>query len=258
MTDALTTAPVKDTYVSPYRSTGSMYVMTRELNNTEVAKLIKKELALSFPNYTFKVTAPRNSINVRIIDLDYNPFSEARQADLRNDTDTATCESKRYNERYLSDYNKIDEIHGKYNYDDSDSQCDYSSTRYYGSVDLQENALVSRYYPNNVENNRSLAFHAKWGDDAKKRNVAAAQRRTDIKRGDKVKLTIARNWGYIPAGEYEAIVRRAPNGRGRIDSFTVAISLTKILRKGILVELGRVMQVNDLMVTKSEIELLAK
>lgn len=254
----MTTAPVKDTYVSPYRSTGSLYVMTRDLSNTEVAKLIRKELTTSFPNYKFTVTAPRNSINVRVLDLDYNPFSSERQADLSNNTDTATYNSQRYNERYLNDLKKFEAIHSKYNYDDSDSQSDYSSCRYYGSVDINDSIFITRYYPNNIENNRVNSLMAKWDENTKTRNEAAAKRRTDIKKGDKVTLTIARNWGYIPAGKYEATVYRAPNGRGVYDTFTVGINLTQVLRKGVLTKLGRSMSVNDLKVMKSEIKELAK
>lgn len=252
------TTPVKDTYVSPYRSTGSLYAMTRDLSNTEVAKLIRKELTTSFPNYKFTVTAPRNSINVGILDLDYNPFSTERQADLLNNTDTAGWNTPRYNEQYLSDRKKFEEIHSKYNYDDSNVQSDYFNTRYYGSVDITDSIFITRYYPNNIENNRVNSMMEKWNKITKTRNEDATKRRSDIKKGDKVTLSIARNWGYIPAGEYEAMVYRAPNGRGVYDTFTVGIELTQVLRKGILTQLDRPLLLNDLKVTKSEIKQLVK
>ncbi len=232
---------------SGYKFTGNNYELTRNMDIKELSKLVKKELSIEFPEWKFSVKIERfaggQSMNVYIVDMPYNPFSEEADAAYKADKHPDLHTNQRvelYNPKYLADSKKINKIIKQYNYDDSDSQTDYFDVRYYSHLKL-EDSIKAKYYPNNADVQKSIERNKQWDDQAKKQKEArdAVKSKYKYKKGDQVIYIYDRDSVNIPKGEYEAIILKAPNGRGMFPKYEIKFKVEKIKRNGNIVDLEK-------------------
>lgn len=218
-----------------YKTVGKHYAATKDLRPVEIAKLIRKELAIEFPDYKFSITT-RNykSITVKIEDTPFNPYSSEMDAALKADDSSKVYSIREmYNENYIKDREKMNKIIQQYNMDDSDGQIDYFNTRYYGYVTLDDFKIKEKYYPNNSEVLRIKKIQAEIDAASAKEKEESAMRRGKFKKGTEViYITEPKNVNFLPEKEYKATVVKSPNGRGISSSYDIRITIDKFIRKG--------------------------
>jgi hypothetical protein len=233
----------EDAGYSGNKFTGSKYDMTRNLSKTEIAKLIKKELDIEFPDWKFSVKTPHRSINVEILDIPYNPFTEYYDELYKKDEEPSYGHrgiNDKYNERYLRDLSKMKKIWNQYNFDDSVTQSDYFSVNYYGDVDLNDHNVMKKFYPEHKEVKRHEEYWKGVEERTKKAKELADAKKGKFKKGEKILYIYDRDSSVIPKGEYEGVILKAPNGRGRgFSTYTIRFSVNKVYRNGVEVELEK-------------------
>lgn len=223
------------------KTVGKFYAATKGMKLTEISKLIKKELSIEFPDFKFSIkTRNYSSINVTIEDVPYNPYSPEMDEVLKTNGKTYPSHDKYYTEQFKADRKKIEKIVQQYNMDDSDGQTDYFHNRYYGFVSLDDFAIKAKYYPNNEEVLRIQKMSDEWEERAAKRKEEADLNKGKYPKGSKViYVTSPFNKTFLPEAEYEAVVVKCPNGRGRFTGYDINITLDKVIRKGVIVELKK-------------------
>lgn len=222
---------------SGYKSVGDKYHLTKDLSLKDINNLIKKELAIEFPDWKFSsVVRNHTSIDTRIIYIPYNPFSEEYSKALASNTEEAfrkeqyewTNSNKfMYNEQYIKDKKKIDSIHSQYNMDDSDAMIDYSHVNYYGRVEMNEDAIIGIYFPNNEKYLNSKKWDEEYASIQLKRKEKADKLKGKLKRGDAI--YIVDKDGFIPKGEYPCVILKVPNGRGIYPTYFIRYTIDKKL-----------------------------
>src|SRR6478735_9274007 len=140
---------VEDTGYSGNMFKGSNYEKTRGMSTSEIAKLIKKELNIEFPDWVFSIKTSHGSmtsaINVKIDDMPYSPYSEEYIDAIKTKKNIYTRHIEIYNEKYIKDLKKMKNIFNQYNMNDSNSQVDYFDNRYYGGIDLNDYAIEKKF-----------------------------------------------------------------------------------------------------------------
>lgn len=227
----------EDKGYSGHKFTGKNYEKTKSLSKTEIAKLIKKELNIEFPDWKFSMSSKNNSIRIEVIDMPYNPYSEIVDNAFKTNTSyNLNYNQETYNEQYLKDSSKIKSILEQYNYDDSNAQIDYSNNRYYTSLSLDD-TVKAKYYPENLDVLRSQEWRKDWAEKTAKAKAHADQIKSmfKYKKGEEVIYIYDRENSVIPIGEYPAVILKAPNGRGMYPHYEIRFTIDKKMLNGELV-----------------------
>jgi hypothetical protein len=213
---------------------GSNYEKTKNMDIKEIAKLIREELDIYFSDWKFSVKISRysggQSLTVYIKDMPYTPFSEEVDLAYKNNTQSR---NDLYNQKYLKDYKKIQSIVDQYNMDDSDVQTDYFHSRFYGFVNLDD-SVKAKFYPENSEVKRHEQFDKEWKEMTARKKAKADELKKQFKykKGDKVIFIYDKESSFIPKGEYEAVILKAPNGRGQFPKYDIRFKVDKTKRNG--------------------------
>lgn len=207
---------------------GKNYHRTKGLSVKELAKLIREELKIEYPDAKFSVTSDYNSINVKIVDIGFNPFTAEYQKSLQagekwDDFFEKNADGNRVqilNDRAKKIEAKVEAIREQYNYDNSDVMTDYFSTRYYGNASIDKDAHKEKYYPNHPEVVSINQTKAKWAEIDKKNREAAQANKGKYPRWAVMFYTPERvheSWEKyrLPNGKFLAMITKSPNGRGR-------------------------------------------
>lgn len=225
------------------RFTGSNYERTAGMDIKELAKLIKEELNIYFPDWKFSVKISRysggQSMRISIVDMPYTPFSKEVDYAYKNNTHyDSHMRYEIYNEQYLKDYKKIKSITEQYNFDDSDTQSDYFHVRYYAFVDL-DSSIKEKFYPENDEVKKHKQWDEEWKERAAKKKAEADEikKRFKFKKGQEVIYIYDKENPVIPKGEYDAVILKAPNGRTKFANYDIRFSVTKRKLNGTIVDL---------------------
>lgn len=103
-----------------FKTIGTKYQETKDLDITEIAKLVRADFKEAYPDYKFSVRIQRfsmgQSINIEVFNTGIENRWEDEGRELQN---------------------KLKKIVDAYNYDDSDVMTDYFSTRFYSHVDIE-------------------------------------------------------------------------------------------------------------------------
>jgi hypothetical protein len=102
-----------------YKTVGTKYETTKDLDVAEIAKLVRKDLKQAYPKYKFSVRIDRYSMGQSLGVV-------ASNSGLSTHSDAAN-ELER----------KIKEIVDAYNFDDSDSMSDYFHVAFYSGVRVE-------------------------------------------------------------------------------------------------------------------------
>jgi len=226
---------------SGYKSFGKNYHLTKDMDIKEISKLIKEELDIEFPQWKFSSKISRysggQSINVTIVDIPYSPYSEEVDYSYKNNTEyTLNRRDGIYNEQYLKDYDKIEQIIKQYNYDDSDGQIDYFAKKYYSHIYLDDMNTKRKFYPDNLELKKSEERSKEWDEKSKKRNEIAATNRGKFKKGENIIFIYDKESTRIPKGEYKGIVLKSPNGRALMSKYEIKFFVNKTFKDGVIIE----------------------
>ncbi|MBO0951212.1 LPD29 domain-containing protein [Fibrella forsythiae] len=245
--DRLSDQVVVDKGYSGHKFEGEDYRSTADLSITEVAKLIRKELAIEFPGCKFSVYqhngSMTSSINVKILHVDFDPISTQLRQALNNGESYAefTRRSRgygsyidtEYSPKYLAFHKKASSIQQRYNFDDSNAQVDYFHVRYYGHVDHLKipEYLLNEADPNRLANQAELERQNRLKEEAEREKRKAAKLATygDHKKGNWAYYIpkVDSKYGYFKQGDLlPCQILTVPNGRARYGSkFTVRVYL---------------------------------
>lgn len=236
----------EDTGYSGNKFKGSNYEKTRGMSTSEIAKLIKKELNIEFPDWVFSIKTRHGSmtsaIDVKIEDMPYSPYSEEYIDVLKTKKNMYQYNIEPYNDKFNKDLKKMKGIYNQYNMDDSNSQVDYSNTRYYGDVNLNNYAIEKKflYDVKKEEIDRRDKFEAEWKEkkDKEKQKKEELLKIYPFKKGDKVWYEYEGNKN-IPKGTYEAIITKGVNGRSVFSSYEIIFYIDKRISNGEIVKLQK-------------------
>lgn len=207
---------------------GSAYDRIKGLPIKEVAKLVREELRILYPDWKFSIRTDHNSMNVDIVDIPYDPYSEEYGAALNADQDfRADQHHQLYNDQYNKDREKIKGVVSQYNMNDSDGMRDYHHSHFYSSIDLVDRNVKRKWYSQNAEFKRMEKWHADYDAKIAKANAEAAARRGKYKRGTAIIYTYKNPSAVIPPGEYEGVVLKSPNGQGALARYNIRFLVTK-------------------------------
>lgn len=223
----------EDRGYSGNKFTGKNYDLTQNMDIKELAKLVKKELSIEFPDWKFSVKISRysggQSMSVHIVDMPYTPYSEIVDNAYKTNT---TYDSNRiedvYNEQYLKDSKKIKHIVEQYNYDDSNAQIDYFNVRYYSHITL-DGTVKAKFYPENEEVKKHQQWDNEWKERAAKKKAKAEEvkKQFKFKKGEEVIYIYDKDSPTIPKGEYDAVILKAPNGRAMFAKYDIKFAINK-------------------------------
>lgn len=224
-----------DTGYTGYKWTGAAYDRAKNMPLKEIAMLIRQELQIRMEGWRFSVKTDYfsggKSLDVKILDLPYNPFTPEYNEALANDQDfqedRGPYGKKMFTEQYDKDKQKVKTIVEQYRMDDSDGMIDYSHTNFYCSVDLDTDAIIGKYHPNNKQYLRTMQFRADWDAAAKKRSEAAKARKGKYKKGMEVIYTYDYESRSIPKGEYRGVILKSPNGRALFSNYEIRFIVDK-------------------------------
>lgn len=133
------------------RRYGEKYASTKGLKRPEIAKLIRADIAAevkagTLPKGRYSVRTETysggGSIDITISDVVGIPIVNLDRLRYHRDNPHTTygCEPANVRERWSPEMRavitKLEQIHGSYNYDGSDSMADFFDVRYYGSVSV--------------------------------------------------------------------------------------------------------------------------
>lgn len=230
----------EDKGYSGNKFTGKNYEKTSDLRISELSKMIKKELSIEYPEWKFSVKSETysggQSLRVSIDDVPYNPYSEYTDNRLKNnitDIDYDNRNEETYNKEFKKDRSKIKSIANQYNFDDSDSQSDYFHVNYYCFVDLNDDAMKGKYYPENEEYLKTLQWRAKYAEKDRIRKEAFAKKKSEhsekfkFKKGEECIFPYTREGGHIPVGEYKAIILKAPSAKMSFPKYEIRYFVDK-------------------------------
>lgn len=208
---------------------GSHYDHVRGLPIKEVAKLVREELKILFPDWKFSIRSSHNHIYIDIMDLPYNPCSPEYDAALKSDQVFRPDHyQKYYTEQYEKDVKKIKGVMDQYNMDDSDIMSDYHHSHFYSNVSLSDREMMRKWYPQNAEFQRMEKWHADYDEKTKAANALAAARRGKYKKGTEIIFTYDKTSANgIPKGEYEGVVLKSPNGQGMMAYYSIKFTVNK-------------------------------
>jgi hypothetical protein len=219
---------------------GSKYNETSDLNKTELAKVIRAELKAKYPKIKFSVTKDSNSIDVKIVDVDFNPFSNEYNAFLKSNEKLREWNKNSfskwdatptYNEKFETLRKEVKSIMDQYNFDDSDTMTDYFHVRFYGDVRLNETAYIQKFHPNHIETNERVARDQEWEANRKAKNAAIKERKEKVSCGFKKGETAFYTYNYeshsIPKGVYECTILKVPNGRATLSTISIRFKVDK-------------------------------
>jgi hypothetical protein len=102
-----------------YKTVGTKYEATKDLDIAEVAKLVRKDLKEAYPRYKFSVRIDRFSMG-QSLDVVVSNSGLSRHSDAANGLER-----------------KVKEIVDAYNFDDSDSMTDYFHVAFYSGVRVE-------------------------------------------------------------------------------------------------------------------------
>lgn len=232
----------EDKGYSGNKSVGNRYKDTLDLDIKEISKLIKNELSIYYPEWQFSVKISRfsggESINVNILDIPYNPYSESVDNLLKNNLKIPYNRTEEYyNKLYLKDIEKIKTIINQYNYDDSNSMVDYFDKRYYSHLNLDEHSIKKKFYPENDEVKRIEDLSKKWDDNRKKKKEITDAKKGKFKKGEEVIYIYNKENAVIPKGEYKAIILKSPNGRALFSKYEIRFWIDKKKKNGEIINL---------------------
>ena len=134
---------------------GAKYNETKNLNVTEIARLIRKELKTkTFDGFKFSVRTKKYSggcsIRIEVLDVP----EDFKLLNPSYDEYNHRGES-RYTKNAVSFLDVVKSIGNKYRYDDSDGMIDYFSTNFYFNVDYDWELVNDRYERLNHNGRRS-------------------------------------------------------------------------------------------------------
>lgn len=231
-------------YVGGRNFLGKNYRSTKDFDIKDIAKLVREELAIEFPSGKFSVKIERysggQSINVKILDVGYNPFTDKYSKSLESgeswdsfydrEIRSISANTQReaiYKKDVINLEKKAESILQQYNYDTSDSMTDYFNVRYYGSAQLDKEALMQKYYPNHPDSVRNRQWDEEWKAKSEKASKIAEQLKGRIKKGSILffKAELHKSWHkfLLPNGNYLVLVAKSPNGRGKYGRYSVII-----------------------------------
>lgn len=239
----------EDKGYSRNKFTGKNYEKTADLSTAEISKLIKKELAIEFPEWKFSVKSKTYSggcsINVYIEDIPYNPYSEYMDNRIKNNITSHDYErgnTDTYIEQYRKDYKKITSIANQYNYDDSDSQMDYSNVNYYCFVNLDDYKIKEKFYPDNEEVKKRKERVKQYAEEDRIRKEAFDKKKEEMKKrftfkkGEECIYIHTNQNSYVPVGEYKAIILKAPSATAFNPSYEIRYYIDKKKVNGEIVD----------------------
>ena len=212
-------------YLKFLESNGSKYEITKDLDITDLSKMIKSELKEKYPDCKFNIKCERfsmgQSINVSIVDINFNPFTKEALENIKNNVDIINYNNaEKYNEKYVSFIYDVKKITEQYNYDNSDSVTDYSDVRYYTNVHFDcENYLIN-HHPDYEPTKKIKDRRDYWNEKRNKAKENADKIKTvfNLKKGDLIYYTL-KGSKNVPDGEYPGKILKAPNGRSRYYNF---------------------------------------
>ena len=118
-----------------YKTEGTCYQATKQLDIKDIAKLMRKDIKKQFPGIKASVTIRRYSMG-RSIDINIKGVPNGlivNNPDFKPEV-FSPVPIPRYTPEAKKLLADIETIHKKYNFDDSDIQSDYFSVKYYGQV----------------------------------------------------------------------------------------------------------------------------
>jgi hypothetical protein len=222
---------------------GSKYNETANLGISDIAKLVRTELKATYPNCKFSVTIDRysggQSMDVTIKSTDFNPFSSEFIAHLKSNnplrewnanTQFVYQSTPTYSKEYEELEQKVRAILNQYNYDDTDTQRDYFDVRFYSHVRFDNNSNIAAHYPEHIETKKRIDEDEAYEKKRKAQNLAIKEQKEKIsggyKKGDVVVYSY-KGSKYIPQGDYEAVIRKVPNGRALFSRIEIFFKVNK-------------------------------
>jgi len=233
-----------DTGYSGRRFEGRAYKQTRDLDIAEIAKLVRKELALEFPGCTFSVKIDRfsggQSLDVYIADVDFDALSDELKRWLDSgktyaeftrqvQSGSGAWRQRYFNDRYRQFEGKVSRILNQYRMDDSDSMTDYFHTNFYGHVHRPnvEYLLAKRQNPNLRQEQKRQERQQREAQaaEAAARKAKNKELLGDFQKGEWVYyIAQSDNRQYWTKGELlPALILKTPNGRARWSSYQVEV-----------------------------------
>lgn len=248
-----------DAGYSGHKFEGRAYRQTRDLDIAEIAKLVRKELALEFPGCEFSVKIDRfaggQSLDVYIADVDFDALSDelkrwldggktydefARQEMLRAPSGMRPY----FNDRYFAFEKKVSKILNQYRMDDSDSMTDYFHTNFYGHVHHPniKYLIDKRKNPNLRQEQKAAERREREAQAAKtaERKAKNKERLGDFQKGEWVFWKTQGDGKYWKNGEaLPALILKAPNGQARWSAYHIELYVpADRLRNGRPKEIG--------------------
>jgi hypothetical protein len=227
----------EDKGYSGRKFTGRHYKDVKNMGVAEIAKLIREELKVRYDDVArFSVTSDTfsggSSIDVIVTDTEFDPYSDQYSEHLRKNNDWNEYRTPggnypdKYNDRAKKLLDEVEAVINQYNFDDSDSQIDYFHVNFYDHVRFEDTAIIKRYYPDNVANNKSLEWHKEYREKAEKANAAARARKGKYPKYAPI-LYVSTGNSSLAAGEYPGMVLRSPNGQSRFTAYSVLFWVDK-------------------------------
>lgn len=138
------THTMKKVFYTQNGSTGAKYnAVTAQMDITDIAKAIRKDLKEKFPAMKFSVTTDRFSmgcsLTITIKQMSYNPFNPAY------DPNSSPFGTRRYTKEFEALLEELEKVADQYNYSDCDGRIDYFDVNYYSHVKLDCD-LSERFY----------------------------------------------------------------------------------------------------------------
>lgn len=215
----------EETKANSYRYEGINFRKTENLNNEELIKVIRQALADKYPYAKLSVrqdnrgTGP-GSIDVKILDIGFNPFNDEYKAWLKEGNTTyGTWDRDDYNRirsyytpKALKVRDDMKMILSSYNFDDSDSQTDYFHRRFYGDVEMDERNHLKLYMSETAMAQGIFKNDAETKEWEAKRKAKREEKKKDFvySYGDVVVYTV--NWRGIGEKDEYCLISKVPNG----------------------------------------------
>lgn len=114
--------------------------MERIYDLKEVNRIMREDLAKEFPKFKFSVVKDRNTIDLSIVEMPYNPFEDGLAATRvyrynRHWDRLDNLEGNRaISKKALEDFKRIAKIANKHNWDNSDPMTDYFDVNFYLNI----------------------------------------------------------------------------------------------------------------------------
>jgi hypothetical protein len=221
----------EDTGYSGNKFVGANYTNVKDMRVKDIAKLVRKELEVEYPEWSFSVRSDYNSIDIDVLKCAYNPFTKKTQDKiLANDSKWHHVDNVHgkfvsiYTQEFSDELKKIRSIMNKFNYNDSNMMVDYFSVNFYGNVTPVENSLLIQLYPESELSKNILAKQEEYRAKEQMLKAERAANKALYKKGQNVIFSYSGD-RQIPMGDYPAVVLKAPVDGNKFNGYLISFKV---------------------------------